>query len=70
MGVLTPSLRARALRLTSLVLGCVVILAGISHCGEKKRETRPTTPPLAPDVPSDWSGTEDWPGSPWTLEDE
>ncbi len=60
----------RVLRLTWLALSCGMLLAGISHCGDKKKETRSDPAPIAQDVPSDWTGTEDWSESPWTLEDE
>ena len=66
-------LRPRSLvaRWMIVTAGCGLLLAGISHCGgEKQKDTHSEPPPIAADVPADWTGTEDWAGSPWTLEDE
>jgi hypothetical protein len=70
MRVFPRSPLGRALRLMSLAVGCGTLLVGISHCGDKKKEARSSPAPVAQDLPSDWTGTDDWSGSPWTLEDE
>jgi hypothetical protein len=70
MSVFPCSPIGRAFRFTWLALGCGSLLAGISHCGDKKKETRSDPSPVVQDLPSDWTGTDDWSGSPWTLEDE
>lgn len=55
----------------------IVILSGLLglgllECRGEKKKASPNqgTKVVGPEVPEDWSGSNDWDGSPWILEDE
>jgi hypothetical protein len=49
---------------------CGVGCMGLVQCGDQKKKSPNTQGQPVSDVPAEWSGAEDWSGSPWTLEDE